>query len=233
MNMLPVSVIVPVYNEEAIIENSVSMNIEQLRQFNCDYEILIINDGSNDQSAEIIDRCFGNMPEIKIVHKQANEGFGSAIKTGVEFASKEYLLCIPADSPLTPEILKSFLGAASRADIIVSYRLKREGYSARMQLNSMAYHFTVRSLFKIHLRDFNWIHMYHRRIFENGISIRSKGMFMLAEVLIDAKKKGYSFHEIPVRQTQRITGVATASKLSTIFKTLKEIFAYYRANHSG
>ncbi len=231
--MLPVSVIVPVYNEEAIIENSVSRDIEQLRQFNCDYEILIINDGSSDQSAQIIDRCFGNKPEIKIIHKQVNEGFGSAIKTGVEFASKEHLLCIPADSPLTSEVLQSFLQAASRADVIVSYRLKREGYSARMQLNSLAYHFIVRSLFRIHLRDFNWIHMYHRRIFENGTNIRSKGIFMLAEVLIDAKRKGYTFHEIPVRQTQRITGVATASKLSTIFKTLKEIFAYYRANHSG
>jgi hypothetical protein len=72
--------------------------------------------------------------------------------------------------------------------------------------------------------------MYHRRIFDNGVTIQSKGMFMLAEVLIAAKKKGYTFYEIPVRQTQRITGVATASKLSTILKTLKEILSYYRAN---
>ncbi|HXH19084.1 MAG TPA: hypothetical protein VNJ07_08360, partial [Chitinophagales bacterium] len=152
-------------------------------------------------------------------------------KTGIEAATKEFILCIPADSPLTPEVLKAFIGAAGKADIIVSYRLERVGYSTRMKLNSKVFHFLVRTLFDIKLRDFNWIHMYHRRIFgDSGVKLKSKTLFMLAEVLISAKRKGFSFHEIPVHQTQRLTGIATASKLVTVIKTLRDIIAFYFYN---
>lgn len=227
-NAFSVSVVTPVFNEEQIIESAVRTNLKLLRQFNCDFEILLVNDGSKDNSAQIIDRCFSSAPEIKIIHKAVNEGFGGAVKSGITGAKKEFILCIPADSPLTPEVLTAFAEAAGKADIIVSYRLERLGYSWRMKLNSKVFHFLVSRLFDIQLRDFNWIHMYHRRIFgDNGIKISSKGLFMLAEALIDARRKGFSFYEIPVHQTQRATGVATASKLTTVLKTLREIAAYY------
>lgn len=225
--ILSVSVIIPVYNEEQIIESSVRTNFNLLTQYNCDFEILIVNDGSRDQSNQIINHCFSEHPNILIFQKAVNEGFGSAVKLGIQLAQKKFILCVPADSPLKAEVLESFIKAAHHADIIVGYRVERLGYSWRMKLNSAAFHFIVKNLFDIHLRDFNWIHMYNRRVFsENGIGITSKGLFMLAEVLISAKRKGYSFYEIPVLQTQRITGVATASMYSTVIMTLKEIIAY-------
>lgn len=223
-----VSVVTPVFNEEEIIESAVNTNLRLLRQYGCDFEILLVNDGSTDGSARIIDRCFSDIPSIRIIHMPANEGFGGAVRRGIAAAGKEYILCIPADSPLTDEVLASFLAAAGKADIIVSYRLERLGYTPRMKLNSKVFHFIVSALFDMHLRDFNWIHMYHRRIFaDNGIGIRSKSLFMLAEVLISAKRKGYTFFEIPVHQTQRLTGIATASKFTTVMKTLRDIAVYY------
>jgi len=226
--MFSVSVVTPVFNEEEIIESAIKTNLLLLKQFNCDFEVVIVNDCSTDGSAMIIDRCFSNSAEIKIVHKPANEGFGGAVKSGIAVASKDYILCVPADSPLTSEVLEVFIKAAGKADIVVSYRLERLGYTWRMKVNSKVFHFLVSKLFDIQFRDFNWIHMYSRRIFSiGGIEIRSKGLFMLAEVLIAAKRKGFSFYEIPVQQTQRATGIATASKLSTLINTLREIAVYY------
>ena len=225
---LPVTVITPVFNEEEIIESSVAINLELLRQSNLDFEILIIDDGSKDRSAKIIDDCFASVPEIKVIHKSQNGGIGSAMKLGIAHAQKDFILCVPADSPLTEEILSAFISASDKADIIVSYRTERKGYSLRMKFNSVVFQILVRNIFGIQLRDFNWIHMYHRKIFsENGIQITSKGVFMLAEVLIAAKRKGVSIFEIPVKSSQRFTGVATAAKWSTVFKTLKEMKAYY------
>jgi len=227
-NAFSLSIVTPVFNEEPIIENTVKTNLQLLRHLHFDFEILIVNDGSTDGSASIIDRCFSGIPEIKVIHKPVNEGFGSTVKTGIESARKEYILCIPADSPLTEEILELFVNSAPKADIIVSYRIERPGYNWRMNLNSVVYHFIIKNLFNLPLRDFNWIHLYHRRIFdERGVTITSKGIFMLAEVLIAAKKKGCTFYEIPMRPTQRITGVATASKFTTIIKTVQEMAVYY------
>jgi glycosyltransferase involved in cell wall biosynthesis len=231
MSFFSVSVVTPVFNEEAIIRESVITNRTLLKQFGCDYEIIVVNDGSTDRSPEILDESFAREQDVRIIHKKKNEGFGSAVSTGIAAAGKEYIFCIPADSPLTAEVLSAFADAAGKADIIVSYRLERLGYNWRMRLNSRAFHFIVEKLFGLRLRDFNWIHMYHRKVFNgaDGIRITSKGLFMLAETLISAHRKGFSFHEIPVKQTQRITGVATASKLSAVVKTMREIGAFYFA----
>jgi glycosyltransferase involved in cell wall biosynthesis len=158
---------------------------------------------------------------FKIVHKE-NGGFGSAIKKGISIAKNEYIICIPADSPLDEQTAKSFFEAHLKSDIVVSYRLERKGYSKWMLLNSKVFHFLVSNLFNIKLKDFNWIHLYKTEIF-NHVDIQSKGIFMLAEVLVKAKKLKYSFIEIPVYQRQRLTGIATASKPSAVIKTILEM----------
>ncbi|MBS1618320.1 MAG: hypothetical protein JST76_07370 [Bacteroidetes bacterium] len=69
--------------------------------------------------------------------------------------------------------------------------------------------------------------MYDRKIFsEGGIVIEYDGIFMLAEILIKAKKKGYSFYEFEVEQKQRLTGIATASRPSAIIRTLRDIIFF-------
>jgi glycosyltransferase involved in cell wall biosynthesis len=221
------SIIIPVYNEEDIILRSIDQNISVLDNAEVDYELIIVNDGSKDSSGELINQFLINK-RVQVFHHSDNVGFGGAVKTGINLARNTLILCVPADSPLTEPIFKDFMAVAPKADVIVSYRIARLGYTPRMRLNSYVYHLLIEFLFDIHFVDFNWIHLYNRNIFDEGkIEITSKGIFMLAEVLIQADRKGYNFIEIPVAQNERITGIATASKFSIIFKTLYEIARYY------
>ncbi len=110
---------------------------------------------------------------------------------------------------------------------MVSFRKEKVGYSLQKKINSWVYHFLVSYLFSMNLKDYNWIHMYNRRIFNNkDVFIEHNGIFMLAEVLIKAKKKGFTFYEFEVVQIERLTGIATASKLSAIVKTIFEIISF-------
>jgi len=226
------SIITPVYNEEAIIVNSINQNLEVLEKSGVNYEMVIINDGSRDRSGELITENFGFNDKIRIIHSHNNMGFGMAVKEGLQSARNVYLLSIPADSPLTTEVFDAFKAAAAKADIVVSYRIARLGYTPRMRLNSHVYHLLIEIIFDIHLVDFNWIHLYNRKVFTEGnIKITSKGIFMLAEVLIQAQKKGYTFCEIPVAQSERLTGIASASKFSSVLKTSLEMITFwYRFN---
>ena len=84
MSVFSVSVIIPAYNEEAIIESAVRQAYDVLLNHAADFEIIVINDGSSDNTASILDTCFSNTSGIRIYHKNKNEGFGSAIRTGIE-----------------------------------------------------------------------------------------------------------------------------------------------------
>lgn len=227
MAAFSVSVIIPAYNEEAIIQSAVRAALDILAASEADFEIIVVNDGSRDSTGRILDDAFAAESGIQIYHKQINEGFGSAIRTGLRLAKKKYIFCVPADSPLTVDLYKAFSGYATRADVLVSYRRVKLGYSFRRHLNSYVYHKLVTVLFGMNLRDYNWIHMYHRKIFDEGkIEIEYNGIFMLAEILIKAKRAGFSFYEFEVEQKERLTGIATASKLTAIIKTLGEMISF-------
>lgn len=227
MTPISVSVIIPAFNEEAIIKNAVQSAYDILQSAKADFEIIVINDGSTDSTANILNEHFSNQQKIIVLHKTLNDGFGGAIRSGVKLSKKQFIFCVPTDSPLTVALYDAFSSNAFKADILVSYRRQKLGYSIQKHINSKVYHLLVSVLFNMNLRDYNWIHMYNRKIFDTGkIKIEYKGIFMLAEILIKAQRAGFTFYEFEVEQTERLTGIATASKISAIVKTLIEIIGF-------
>lgn len=228
------SIITPVFNEEELLLSTVEQNLRLLRASGIDFEMVLVNDGSKDRSALIMDELQSCHPEVQSFHKVLNEGFGSAMSQGFRLAGKEWFLCLPVDCPLTEESLRTFVSSTGKADIIVAYRPERKGYSARMKVNSKVFHWLTCRLFGLELKDFNWLHMYRGDLFRNGtLRIRSKGLFMLAEVLVRADRAGLSFHEVTVDQPERLAGVATASKPSAVAFTLKEMLGFFLSLKMG
>jgi dolichol-phosphate mannosyltransferase len=221
------SIVMPVYNEEAIVVSSVNKNLELLTQSGESFEIIIINDGSTDGTQELIENNFTHQSNMVIYNLEQNLGFGGAVRAGINISKGEYIWCIPADSPLTEEVFKAFTSHIGQAEVLVSYRKERLGYTWWMLLNSFVYHWLISIMFSMKLKDYNWIHLYHRSIFEKGrIKIEYNGIFMLAEILIKARNKGFSFIEFEVEQTQRLTGIATASKFINILKTFSNLITF-------
>ena len=168
---------------------------------------------------------FLNLIFIKYFKKK-NEGFGSAIRKGIELAVKKFVMFVPVDSPLTEDIMQSFYENIDKADILVGYRIEKKGYSWRMKLNSRIFHVLVSKLFNMKLKDYNWIHLYRREIF-NEIIIQYNGIFMLAEVLIKGKQKGYTITEFPVEMIKRSGGVATAGSFKAALQTARDLFSFF------
>jgi glycosyltransferase involved in cell wall biosynthesis len=233
MNSYSISIVTPIFNEEEIIESTLIKNIEILNSKKIDYEIIVIDDASIDNSLIIIQKLSKIYP-IRLIAHQINLGFGGAIKSGIEAAKKDYILCLPADSPLDNDIYFAFENNLGKADLLVSYRIKRLGYTWWMILNSYIYHKLISIVYKMNLKDYNWIHLYRREIFqENKINIEYNSIFMLAEVLIKARNNSNTFIEFPVNQTQRVTGEASAAKLKTILNTLRDLILFYPKNRSS
>ncbi len=224
------SVIIPAFNEEAGINNAVTENLKVLKNFQIDFEIIIVDDGSSDGTETIIRDNFLNHANIRCHFKKKNEGFGSACKKGIELAGKENVILVSVDSPLTSEIISLFYQHINNADILVGYRIERKGYTWRMKLNSLMFHWLVSHLFDMKLKDYNWLHLYKREIFQH-ITIEYSGIFMLAEVLIKARRNDFRIVEIPVEMIKRSGGVATAGSWKTAFQTAGDLFSFYFTIH--
>lgn len=226
---ISLSLIIPVFNEEQAIIPAIESNINALNQLLTTFEIIIVNDGSFDNSQTVINSFIKDKINIINIEKDINEGIGSAIRTGIEHAKYDYVFPVPADCPLNEDTLNLFLSKLGNSDVIVGYRPERVGYSLRMKLNSYLFHAIISFLFSVNLKDYNWIHLYKRKIFiQDGIKITSNGIVMLAEVLIKSLRKGLSVTEIEIAQRERLTGEATASKFFILLKTFREIISLYR-----
>ncbi|MBS1618520.1 MAG: glycosyltransferase family 2 protein, partial [Bacteroidetes bacterium] len=140
MTPFAVSVLIPAYNEEEIIQSAVGQALDILIAVDADFEIIVVNDGSTDSTAQVLDTHFADREFIQVYHKLRNEGFGSAVRTGISLAQKRHLLCVPADSPLTPDLYEAFCSHAHRADVLISYRRAKIGYSWIKHFNSYVYH---------------------------------------------------------------------------------------------
>ncbi len=221
------SIVIPAYNEEEIIVSSVQQTMDAVQAAVADFEIIIVDDCSRDSTKALIEANLDKWPSTRLVCNAQNGGFGAAVWTGLQAATKEFVLCVPVDSPMDAETLAPFIAAAPTTDVISSYRVKRVGYTNRMRFNSWAYHKLIGWVFGLKLKDYNWIHLYRRAIFDK-VHYQSRGIFMMAEVLVEANKHGYRIAEIPVGQKQRMTGIATSAKLSTILFVLEEMYAYLK-----
>jgi glycosyltransferase involved in cell wall biosynthesis len=220
------SLIIPAYNEEKGIRGAILENRKVLSESFARFEIIVVDDGSRDATLRAIEEAASGVPEMRW-HSQKNGGFGSAVRRGIGLARMDYVMFAPVDSPLTRDVLDAFLAHLGEADVLVSYRVSREGYSPRMKANSSVYHFLISALFGLSLKDYNWIHMYKRAMFDHDVQIENGGIFMLAEVLIKAHRKGYTFSEFPVAMRARQDGSATAASFTAAWRTARDMLEFY------
>ena len=106
-NMKPtLSFIVPAYNEEQHLHITIEELVKVLRTEVSEYEIIIVDDGSTDNTGEVADNLARTDPYIKVVHHPRNKGFGFACRAGLEQASKEFVSWAPSDTTWDPDRLK-------------------------------------------------------------------------------------------------------------------------------
>lgn len=222
---LALSVILPAYNEEALLADCVHRLHGALATLRVPAEIVVVNDGSRDGTAAIADTLARDLPGVVTVH-QPNQGIGGAFRTGVRRATGDYLILWPADMPAEPADLAPYVGQFGKADVIVGVRAARLGYNPLMRFNAWLYPKLVATLFGLHLRDVNWIHAYRRDLFAR-ITLTQRGIPMLVEALVRLRDLGATFAEVDVVMKQRLGGVASASRLKVMWRTLTGLFAFW------
>ncbi|MBF0123058.1 MAG: glycosyltransferase family 2 protein [Candidatus Omnitrophica bacterium] len=227
------SVVMPAFNEEKNLLTAVTTTRETLNARAISHEIIIVDDGSRDGTRAIAEALAKEQAGIIYIPHDKNKGIGAAFWTGVQKASLDYVILVPCDNPWMQDDMNAFLPHMGSIDIIAGARKERTGYSPGLKFMSFVYNrILIGMLFQIPLSDVNWIQMYRRWIFvEGAITIDHPGIFFFAEVLVKARRKGYSMVEVPVTMRKRIHGRPTISRLPVIMNIFRDTIQFFFAIH--
>tara|TARA_B100000315_G_C14482759_1_gene543706 strand:- start:154 stop:912 length:759 start_codon:yes stop_codon:yes gene_type:complete len=222
---LSISVVMPAYNEESNLEKAVEQTRDTFSSLNFDFEIFIINDKSTDKTGEKAEKLAVSNGNIQVFHHEKNQGSGGAFRTGINRATKEYVIFVPIDNPLDREDIEAYLPWMNICDIVVGCRVERVGYTRFSRIASFFYNrLLIPLLFNVGISDVNWIHIYKRKLFsDNIIEFQSSSFFFFVEILILAKRKQLLIVEVPARMKKRLYGKGTHSKIINIVKVIREM----------
>lgn len=223
MKKYPITIFFPCYNEEPNVERVTREALAVAGRISNDYEIIIVNDGSKDRTAEIADRLAKENPAVRVIHHEVNKGYGGALQTGFKNASKELVFYTDGDGQFKIEEITKLLPFIEKFDIVSGYRISRQDPFIR-KVNAFMWGALVNALFKIKISDVDSaFKLYRRKIFDE-ITLTAQGALIDTEVLAKAKAKGYTITEVGVNHYPRVAGEQTGAKLSVIVKAFKELF---------
>lgn len=152
------SVLMPAYNEEAIIYENALEAARQICPLADDYELLVIDDGSSDRTKAEIERAAAENPKICCISYQPNQGKGGALREGTAHATGDYIAFCDADLDLAPEQLADFIDRMQRenADVVIGSKMHPESkvdYPAIRRVYSWGYYILLLILFRLNVRD--------------------------------------------------------------------------------
>ncbi len=217
------------WNEQDYIERAIEAAREECEDLMSsgdisDYEIIVIDDASTDDTAVIAERIAQQDPRVILVRHPENRKLGGSIKSGFAAATGDVVLYTDADLPFDMHDVHKAMRLLRyyNADVVSAYRFDRTGEGYVRTIYSFFYNMMVRVLFGVRMRDINFAFKLCRsRIFEH-VSLKSEGSFIDAELVVKAQKYGYSVIQFGVDYFPRTRGVSTLSSPSVIFKILRE-----------
>lgn len=221
-----VSVVMPAYNEEESILSSVTQVAAKLEELETTFEIVVANDGSTDRTREIVEGLCQRDNHIRLINHPENLGPGSGVFTGIEASMGEFVIFIPADLALDLDELYKYIDASRNCDLVVGIRSDRRDYSFFRKFVSIVNITLIKLLFGMKERQFNYIHMYRRSMLAR-MNIESRGVFITAEIMIKARDLGYKLQEVDITYAPRTTGTATCGSSEVIWKTVRDLFAFW------
>ena len=223
------SVFFPMWNEENYIERAIDAAREECEELIAtndiaDYEIIVVNDASTDDTGAIADKIAANDPRVRVVHHETNRKLGGSMKSGFAAADGDLVLYTDADLPFDMHDVHRAIRLLRYydADIVSAYRFDRTGEGYVRTVYSFFYNILVRVLFGIRMRDINFAFKICRSHIFDNISLKSEGSFIDAELVVRAKKLGYTVVQFGTDYFPRTRGVSTLSSPSVIIKILRE-----------
>lgn len=221
------SLVFPIFDEERNIETLLRTAREIASQLTPDFEIILVDDGSRDRSAEIAFDWCREDSRFRLLRHARNTGYGAALHSGLREAKGELIFFSDADLQFDLSELGGLIEHAEEFDIVAGYRANRSDPWPRRILAS-TWGAIVRTLFGLEVRDIDCAFKLFRREVIDAIEIESIGAFVNTEILVRASAAGFRIHQVPVSHRRRRHGDQSGGNPKVILRAVIELATLYR-----
>ena len=215
------SVVLPAYDEAANIEAVVSRSITVLEPLVPSFEIVVVNDGSSDGTAEIINRLGQQDSRVRPIHHDRNGGYGRALRSGFDAARGDLIMFMDADRQFDMSDITALLPFVDQYDIVAGYRIDRNDALYR-KIYARIFDIAVWVLFGVHLRDVDCAFKIYRGDLIRAMPLSMPGALINTEMLAMAKRMGASLVEVGVHHYPRTAGKSSGGSPRVVFRAMGE-----------
>lgn len=235
MTYKKLSVVMPAYNEGDAIYENLRAASSCLQEFCPDFELVVVNDGSSDQTGEEIARAAAEDIHIKEVSYEKNQGKGNAIREGVRAASGDIIAFLDADLDISPSHLKRYMQEMEKqsADIVIGSKMHKDSeleYPASRRFVSFCYYVILKTLFHLNVKDTQTgLKLFRAEVIKGIIGmVRTSGYAYDIEILAIAARFGYRIVEQPVTLKYTRKEAFGRIRLKDILKMARDtLFIFY------
>jgi glycosyltransferase involved in cell wall biosynthesis len=223
------SIFFPAYNDSGTIASLVITAIRTARRLTPDYEVIVVNDGSADATPEILDELGRLYPEVRIVTHETNRGYGGALRTGFQTASRELVFYTDGDAQYDPsEVETLWRRMGEDVDLVSGYKISRSDPLHRIVIGRV-YHHIVKLLFGLQVRDVDCdFRLMRRSIFERVQLEKDSGVICL-EMMKKIQDAGFRIAEVPVHHYHRAYGKSQFFNFGRLWRTAIDVFKLWYA----
>jgi glycosyltransferase involved in cell wall biosynthesis len=225
---LGLTVFFPAYNDSGTIASLVVAAVQTAGRLTPDFEVLVIDDGSTDSTAEIIDEMARIYPQVRAIHHERNRGYGGALRTGFASAAKDWIFYTDGDAQYDPrEMTRLWEKMSESVDLVNGYKISRSDPLHRIVIGRV-YHHTVKWLFGLRVRDVDCdFRLLRRSIFDRVTLEKSSGVICL-EMMKKITDAGFSIVEVPVHHYHRAYGKSQFFNFPRLVRTAVDVFKLWR-----
>jgi glycosyltransferase involved in cell wall biosynthesis len=219
------SVVMPAHNEEEAIASTVHEVIDALSAWMQDFEVIVVNDGSQDRTGIILDTIAAAHPCLKVIHHPVNQGYGAALVSGFEAITKDLVFFMDSDGQFDIHDLESFFPLLEEYDAVLGYRMNRQDTWMR-NVNAWGWKILVGMVFSVYVRDVDCAFKLYPAQFFREHRLETPGAMINTEILYKFTRAGNTYTQVGVRHLPRRGGRATGAKLSVIMRAFRELFVF-------
>ncbi|MCC6944646.1 MAG: glycosyltransferase family 2 protein [Thermomicrobiales bacterium] len=215
------SLVLPAYNEELNLRSVVTDALQTLPSYFADFEIVVVNDGSRDQTAAIARELSAEHPQVKLVDLVQNQGYGGALRSGFAATTGDLVMFMDADRQFAIEDIARLVPFIDTHEIVAGFRMERSDHLHR-RVFAETFNVSIRMLFGVHMRDIDCAFKIFDGDMLRSIQLTSNGALINTEIMAKARRQGVRVQQVGVRHFPRTAGASTGGNPKVIFKAMRD-----------
>jgi glycosyltransferase involved in cell wall biosynthesis len=213
----------PCYNDAGTIATIVITADQTLRDLTDDYEIIVGNDASTDNSAQLLTELEKMYPRLRVLHHATNRGYGGNLRSMFAAATKDLIFYTDGDAQYDPaELVLLHKNLAPDVDVVQGWKIERSDPLHRKIIGRVYHHF-VRFWFGLHLRDVDCDFRLFRRHVLESFPLESNSGCITVEMMTRIEQGGFRVREVPVHHYHRAYGESQFFNFPRVARTLQEL----------